>query len=456
MSEYGTNSRMRKFVLIVDTDIECQKKIREALSGKNTICHKASGVKAALEMLSKRTYDLVLTELELPDRNGQELVKLIAEKSPSTQIIVLASSRDSRKVSNCIAMGAFNYLRKPLQSEQLKFLVETAFDTQPPESENLFLAEKGAYSTTDRLVGRSRAMQKVYKQIRLSASTDIHVLLTGESGTGKELVARSIHNQSDRCDGPFIAVNTGAIEPNLIASELFGHVKGAFTGARRGRKGMFEMAHGGTLFLDELSTMDEQVQISLLRVLDDKVITKVGGLREIKVDVRIIGATNASLEDEVKAGRIREDLYHRLNVFTIHVPSLRERKSDIKVLADFFVKQFSWKFDKMINGISHEALSLMRAYDWPGNIRELKNSIQRAVLLSADDNITPELLPDRLKPDAAANPEISLSVGGTLADAEKAFIAATLAYLNGNKKEAARVLGISRKSIYNKMKKYDL
>jgi len=407
-------------------------------------------------MLSKRTYDLVFVELELPDKNGEELVKLIAEKSPSTQIVALTSSRVSKRVSSCMTFGAFNYLRKPFQPEQLKFLVETAFETKPPDSENLFLADKGMLSGLDKLVGRSRPMQKVYRQIRLSSSADVHVLLTGESGTGKELVARSIHSQSDRSTGEFIAVNTGAIEPNLIASELFGHVKGAFTGARSSRKGMFEMAHGGTLFLDELSTMDEQTQISLLRVLDEKVITKVGGSREIRVDVRITAATNASLEDEVEAGRFREDLYHRLNVFTIHVPSLRERKSDIKVLSEFFLTQFSHKFGKTAKMISKEALKLLREYDWPGNVRELKNSIQRAVLLCDSETITSEVLPDRLKLKPSANDQISLKVGATLADAERALIIATLSHFNGNKKETARALGISRKSLYNKIRKYDI
>lgn len=447
---------MKNLILVVDNDIEYQNTIRKTLSGRKSTCHKASSVKAALGLLSKRTYDLVLIELELPDKNGEGLVKLISEKSPSTQIVALTSSRDSRKVSSCMAVGAFNYLRKPFQPEQLKFLAETAFETKPPESENLFLAGKGVLSSMDKLVGRSRPMQKVYRQIRLSSSADVHVLLTGESGTGKELVARSIHNQIDRSTGEFIAVNTGAIEPNLISSELFGHVKGAFTGARNSRKGMFEMAHKGTLFLDELSTMDEQTQISLLRVLDDKVITRVGGVKEIRIDVRIIAATNTNLEDEVKAGRFREDLYHRLNVFNIYVPSLRERKSDIKILAEFFLNHFSQKFNRLTEGISVDALKLLREYDWPGNVRELKNSIQRAVLLCETGKISPETLPDRLKPQPATSPEISLKVGEALADAERALIAATLAHLNGNKKETARILGISRKSLYNKIRKYDI
>ena len=456
MARTSTDASVRKFILIVDNAVEYQEKIGTSLSSEKTICHKVSSAKAAHRMLSKRTYDLVLTELELPDRSGQELVKLIAEKSPSTQIVALTSSRESRKVSSCITAGAFNYLRKPFQPEQLKFLVETAFDTQPPESENLFLIEKDAYTRMDKLVGRSRAMQKVYRQIRLSSSADIHVLLTGESGTGKELVARSIHSQSDRKNEEFMAVNTGAIEPNLISSELFGHVRGAFTGARSSRKGMFEMAHRGTLFLDELSTMDEHTQVSLLRVLDEKVIMRVGGSKEIRVDVRIIAATNANLEDEVKAGRFREDLYHRLNVFTIHVPSLRKRKSDIEGLSEFFMNQFSQKFGKAITGISNEALKLLREYEWPGNVRELKNSIQRAVLLCNSESITPEALPDRLRSKPPSGHEISLRVGETLADAEWKLIAATLAHLKGNKKETAEVLGISRKSLYNKIRRHDI
>jgi transcriptional regulator with PAS, ATPase and Fis domain len=299
-------------------------------------------------------------------------------------------------------------------------------------------------------------MQKIYRQIRLAASTDIHVLLMGESGTGKELVARSIHNESDRRGGQFMAVNTGAIEPNLISSELFGHAKGAFTGARNGRKGMFEMAHGGTLFLDELSTMDVHTQISLLRVLDNKVITRVGGSRAIKVDVRIIAATNAVPEDEVEAGRFREDLYHRLNVFTIHVPPLRERRSDIRILAERFLKHFSHKFDKSAGGISRETLTLLQEYDWPGNVRELKNTIQRAVLLNNTGTLTPEVLPGRLKREKEGSTDVPLKVGQTLQSAERALISATLKHVSGNKKQAAGILGISRKSLYNKIKKYGI
>ncbi len=423
---------------------------------ENTACDCVADFLSAVKMLSKKTYDLVLTELSLPDRAGQELVKLIAEKSPSTQILVVTSSGDSRKVSECMEIGAFNYLRKPFKPGQLRFLAKTAFDTQPPKSENLFLEGREAFSQTDNLVGRSRAMQKVYGQIRLAASTDIDVLLTGESGTGKELVARSIHRESKRCEGPFIAVNTGAIESNLISSELFGHVRGAFTGARNTRKGMFEMAHGGTLFLDELSTMDEQTQISLLRVLDNKVITRVGGSKPIKVDVRIIAASNAILEQEVESARFREDVYHRLNVFTVHMPPLRKRTSDIKILAAVFVDQFSREFNKNIRGISEEALALLENYAWPGNVRELKNSIQRAVLLAESDMIIPSVLPDRLHRKRDVSTGVALKVGMTLEEAERALIAATLSHVNGNKKKASEILGISRKCMYNKISKYAL
>ncbi len=457
MSNDDRHISVRKHVLIVDSSAAYQDKIRRILSGGKIACHKALSVKAALGMLSKRTYDVVLVETDLPDKDGYELVKLIAEKSPSTQVVPLTSSGDFRKVSRCMTAGAFNYLRKPFQPEQLEFLVETALDAQPAPSENLFLIEKvPPAAMMDRLIGKSRAMKKIYKQIRLSSATDIHVLLMGESGTGKELIARSIHEHSARSQERFIAVNTGAVEPNLISSELFGHVKGAFTGARSTRKGMFEVAHRGTLFLDELSTMDEQIQISLLRVLDDRIITKVGGSKAIKVDVRIIAATNSNIEDEVKHGRFREDLYHRLNVFTINAPSLRERKSDIKMLADFFISHSAQKFDRAVDGITNDALNLLRAYDWPGNVRELKNTIQRAVLLCSGNKITPDVLPDRLKTRSAIGGKMTVNVGKTLAHAEREYIVATLTCLRGNKKETARVLGISRKSLYNKIKRYNI
>jgi two-component system, NtrC family, response regulator AtoC len=309
------------------------------------------------------------------------------------------------------------------------------------------------------MLGVSLPMLEVFQRIIDAALADIPVLITGETGTGKDLVAGAIHNRSRRKDKPFIAVNMGAMPAELIASELFGHEKGAYTGASGMRKGSFEQANGGTIFLDEISTMDDKCQVSLLRVLESKVFHRVGGERDIHVDVRVIAATNEDLEAAVKKNRFRQDLYYRFDVFRIHLPPLRERPGGLTVLTHYFLAQFGAVYNKNIRTVSAEALRCLERYSWPGNVRELKNVIQRAVLVAKNQELTPELLPTRIRNAGKSDRESLLAsfpihIGMTLEAAEKEFIAMTLASAAGNKKKTASILGISRRALYDKLKRY--
>jgi transcriptional regulator with PAS, ATPase and Fis domain len=310
----------------------------------------------------------------------------------------------------------------------------------------------------DEIIGRTQVMQNVFKLIEQVAATNVTVLISGESGTGKELVANSIHKRSSRAKKSFIPVNMGAISPELIISELFGHEKGAYTGAVSRKAGRFERANHGTLFMDEISTMDYRTQISLLRVLETNNIQPIGARNLLPVDVRVIGATNRELLELVQQGTFREDLYYRFNVFSIHLPPLRERKDDISLIANEYVQQFAKRYKKKLKMLSAEICNLLYKYDWPGNVRELKNVIHRAVVLSEEREIIETHLPSRILEQKKTDDSIYLTVkvGTSLDDAEKAIIQKTLDFTQGNKQKTARLLGISRKSLYNKMQKFTL
>ncbi len=311
------------------------------------------------------------------------------------------------------------------------------------------------------MVGLSLPMLEVFQRIMEAASADISVLITGETGTGKELAASAIHKRSDRKDHPYVSVNTGAMPSELIASELFGHEKGSFTGAAERRKGRFEEADGGTIFLDEISTMDERAQVSLLRVLETKTFRRIGAEKNIHVDVRVIAATNVNLGEAIIQKRFREDLYYRLDVFHIHLPSLRDRPGGIDILTPYFISQFNAVYKKNIRKVSPETFWYLRHYLWPGNVRELKNVVQRAVLMAKGEDLTPDLLPARIKEASGQRRESvtknsPIQAGMTLEAAEREFIKMTLASTGGNKKKAASVLRISRRALYNKLKRHEL
>ncbi len=309
-------------------------------------------------------------------------------------------------------------------------------------------------SSFEQIVGQSEPMQRVYRQIRQAAATDVPVLLIGETGTGKDLVARSIHRRSNRSDGPFRAVNLGAVPKDLVASELFGHEKGAFTGATEKRKGEFELAHDGTIFLDEIASVNEKVQVSLLRLLESKEFQRLGGARTIETNARLVAASNQDLAEEVDEDEFREDLYYRLDVFRISLPPLRERRSDIPLLIEEFVQRYNKQFDRDVRGISPECVGLLENHEWPGNVRELKNAVQRAVLVCDGSVLLPENLPPRFREEKTVRPTITVEVGTSLEEMEREMIIRTLEHTRDNRSKAARMLDISRRTLYNKLEKY--
>jgi transcriptional regulator with PAS, ATPase and Fis domain len=309
-------------------------------------------------------------------------------------------------------------------------------------------------SDFEQMVGSSEAMQKVYRQIRQAAATDIPVLLIGETGTGKDVVARSIHRRSDRSGGPFFAVNLGALPRELVASELFGHKKGAFTGATEQRRGKFELADEGTIFLDEIASVNEKVQVSLLRLIEHKQFQRLGGRKTIAADARLIAASNQDLADEVESGTFRRDLYYRLDVFRITLPPLRQRTGDVPLLIEEFLRRYNAQFDKNVRGVSPECVGLLESNEWSGNVRELKNVIQRAVLVCEGEVLLPEHLPPRFMDKEVRQPEVTFEVGTGLDEVEREMIIRTLEHVHDNRTRAAELLGISRRTLYNKLDEY--
>jgi transcriptional regulator with PAS, ATPase and Fis domain len=334
--------------------------------------------------------------------------------------------------------------------------VETAINNRPQYSLNLLLKENPEIAGFEDMVGRSPLMMEVYRQVRQAAQTDIPALIAGETGTGKELVARAIHQLSNRKDHPFVPIHLGALPPDLVSSELFGYEKGAFTGASKSYKGSFETAKRGTIFLDEIATFDEKNQVSLLRLLETKKFQRIGGTRDIKAGFRVITATNENLTEAVRQGRFREDLFYRLDVFPITLPAVRNRAGDVSLIVDYFLKQFNQSYNTNILGVSPACINRLESYDWPGNVREIKNVIHRAVVMCSGEVLLPEHLPKRFFSEQPGPPMVSIRVGSTLEDAEKEMIAQTLTWTNNNRQRTAAILGITRRTLYNKISKYKL
>jgi DNA-binding NtrC family response regulator len=391
---------------------------------------------------------------------GLEIIERVSRLSPETQIIVI-SHEEGNPAARRIKADNYYALARPLDWNNFLVLVTEALSKCPPGQKILSYPDIRVPVEFEGMLGISLPMREVFQRIMEAAAVDIPVLITGETGTGKDLIAAAIHKRSERKDQPYVAVNTGAMTRELMATELFGHERGAYTGAAAAHRGFFEQAHRGTIFLDEISTMEEKAQISLLRVLETKTFRRVGGEKDVLVDVRVLAATNESLEDAVKQGRFREDLYYRLDVFHIHVPPLRNRPGAITLLTNQFVTVFDAIYKKNVSEVAPETYRYLRRYPWPGNVRELKNVVQRAVLMARGKEFTPDLLPARIR-DAAESQAASdmqkmpIHVGMTLDAVEKEFIRMTLESTGGNKKEAAAVLSISRRALYNKLQKYGL
>jgi len=409
----------------------------------------------ALSLLSKKNFDIIVTDMKLPGIGGLSLIHEIRKKEESVAIVVITAYSSVKTAVEAIKCGADDYLTKPINIEELKLVLEKIWERQQLIAQNRMLKEKlkDKYKSSG-LVGSTPQMKQIFHMIADVAPSTASILILGETGTGKELVANAVHCQSDRACMPFVALHCAALSEGVLESELFGHEKGAFTGAVQARKGRFEMADGGTLFLDEVGEMSLKVQVKLLRVLEKGEFERVGGEKTLKVDVRLITATNRNLEKEVSEGRFREDLFYRLNVITIHLPSLRERREDIPILSNFFIIKYTKKYKKEIKGFTPEAMESLCAYHWPGNVRELENVVERAIVLCKKNTISVDHLPGNVVPDKDDMSVIKIPVGISLKEAEKEIIQKTLQMTRGSKKEAARILSISHRKIEYKVKEW--
>lgn len=413
-------------------------------------------IEEVVDRFEHESFDIMLFSSSVTHQqpsSALEILEIITAKCPETQILFFAHPGRLKIANQALRAGAFHYSLLPVSDEEMKLLIETAVEKKPQLGLNLLLRSEVEKTTFERMVGRSTSMRQVYRQIRQAAATDIPVLISGETGTGKELAAQAIHELSDRTSEPCIPVHIGSLPSDLVASELFGHEEGSFTGANETRKGCFELAVGGTIFLDEIATIDQKMQVSLLRLLETKSFHRIGSQNDIDVDVRVIAASNADLMNEIRRGRFREDLYYRLDVLHIIMPPLRERHGDLHLLVDHFIKQSCDAFQKVIRGVSSNFFSCIESYNWPGNVRELKNVIQRAVINCQEDILDVMHLPERLMSSQFDDITIPIRVGMRLSEVEKEVIIRTLEFTRYNRTRAAEILGISRRALYNKMQK---
>ena len=446
-----------KFTLLI---IDDEKNIREGLAANFEMdgynVKLAENGKQGLEFLAKGDIDLVITDLRMPGISGEEVLRKVTTETPGVPVIVLTGHGSIDSAVDAMRNGAYDFLTKPLNLDQLSLIVKRALEARELSLQHKQLKnEVEKEHVLDKKKKKSAEMQKVFEMIKKVSASKASVLITGESGVGKEVVADAIHNLSPRKKHQCIKVHCAALSETLLESELFGHEKGAFTGADSLVKGRFELAHESSIFLDEIGEINQSVQIKILRVLQERAFERVGGQETINVDVRIIAATNRNLEDEVKKGTFREDLYYRLNVIHIHVPALRERKDDIPLLISKFLEEFSAENGKTIKGISPQAKSAIYNYNWPGNIRELRNCIESAVVLCGSDEIQLEDLPPAVS-KAGTEKAIIVPANLTLDEAEKIIILQTLAANKNNKSKTAELLGIGRKTLHRKLEEYGI
>lgn len=449
------NSKFR--LLVVEDERGLCAGIEEALRREGYTVDAANEARTALDLLGTRDYHVVLTDVRMPDLNGLQLLREGRRLHGDTQFVLMTAYGTVENAVEAMKAGAYDYLTKPLDMQRLRLLVAKALEFRNVVAENnelrLRLKKRAEPSL---LIGESEAIRRVLRTAEEVARSDVTVLIEGESGTGKELVARTIHRHSPRSSRPFVSVNCAAFAEQLLEGELFGHVKGAFTGAISSRPGRFQMADGGTLFLDEIGDLPLKGQGDLLRVLEDGAFRMVGGTELVRVDVRIVAATNKRLHESVAAGRFREDLFYRLQVIPIVVPPLRERSEDIPLLVESFLDHFSAKHKRRRKKLSAEAMQLCRRFPWPGNVRQLRNTVERLVVTCAETTIGIGELPDFLRAHDAKAPAVEIRPGMTVAECEKLLIRQTLTHATSNREQAARLLGISRRALQYKLKLYGL
>ncbi len=452
-----------KKILIVDDELNMRLVLQAMLKKEGYEILLASDGMEALSVLKQNDVSVVISDLKMPRMDGMELLEKATQLWPSTPIIIITAHGTIATAVDALKKGAFDYITKPFEQDELKSVIDKAVKTSTLNEEEVIFRP----DDIDRfgIIGSSEVMKEIYDIIRKVAPTTTTVMITGETGTGKELIANAIHRNSPRSQNPFIKINCAAIPENLMESELFGFEKGAFTGAVTGKPGKFELAHKGTLFLDEVGEISREMQVKMLNVLQDHHFERVGGLKTIKVDVRLITATNRNLAQDVKDGKFREDLFYRLNVLPVHVPPLRDRKEDIHLLIDYFLDKFNRKLERSVRGMDADAMTLLERYDWPGNIRELENFLERLVLMAGGDVISPDDIPQEWRSTALATsltkaedrkPALKTWIKNQTEEIERQMIMKVLAECGDNVTKAAKQLGLSRKGLQLKMIRYDL
>lgn len=449
-------------ILVVDDELSMREFLEILLQKEGHQIESAASGKEGLERIESEKFDLIICDIMMPRISGMEILKRARDLDKNAMVIMITAYASPENAVEAMKIGAYDYITKPFQVDEIKLVVNKALEKTQLMEENLRLRQEveSRYKFRN-LVGASRPMQEVFDLIRKIAPTKANILVLGESGTGKELAAKAIHYNSDRGDKPMVTVNCGAIPSELLESELFGHLKGSFTGAYHDKRGLFETAHQGTIFLDEIGEMPLHIQVKLLRAIQEKTFKPVGGVKDKSVDVRVIAASNRDLQEAIKQGIFREDLYYRLNVIQIRMPPLRERMDDIPLLVEHFINRFSEEIGKEVSGISEKAMNILREHDWPGNIRELENTIERAISLAYSDTIMPDNLPDKLvseksEPPLSSGfsiPEEGMEMEKYMEEMEKTLVLEALQRSGGVKKRAAELLGISFRSFRYRLEK---
>lgn len=448
-------------ILIVEDDLTFSTMLKTWLGKKGFDVETAGTCAKARKLITSEEFSLILSDLRLPDQDGMQLLTWMRELDINTPFIMMTSYGEIQNAVTAMKLGATDYVKKPVQPDELLKKINEALES-PTSLKSSQQKDKKKENTAETyannfLEGESEAARQLFSYVNLVAPTQMSVLINGASGTGKEYVAHRIHQLSKRSGKPFIAIDCGSIPKDLAASEFFGHVKGSFTGALAEKTGAFEEANGGTLFLDEIGNLSYEVQVQLLRALQERRVRKIGSTKEIQVDVRLICATNENLKEAISKGTFREDLYHRINEFTLRMPSLKERQEDILLFANFFLDQANKELDKDLIGFDTAASSMLQKYEWPGNLRQLKNIVKRATLLAKGDFITPNELGEEISEKEKADPNpLVFSSSLNKEETEKQLIINALKQTGNNKSKAATLLGIDRKTLYNKLKHYDI
>jgi DNA-binding NtrC family response regulator len=442
-------------ILVADDDPSMTRFLTLMLEREGYSVSAVASVAAALSAVREDTFDVVITDLKMPDGDGIKVLEGVREADPALPVVIITGNPSQRSAIDALNRGAFQYIEKNAKNEEIRLVVQNAIQMRRIQSQNLVLKRQLRQTAISRdVLGKSDEIQKVLKLVEKVADTEATVLIHGESGTGKEVIARSVHDQSARAQGPFLAINCGALPKDLLESTLFGHIKGSFTGAIKDQIGHFQAAENGTLFLDEIGDTSPATQVKLLRAIQEREVIPVGGTQAVKVNTRLIAATNRDLEEEVRAGNFRMDLYYRLNVISVKLPPLRARRDDIPILVDHFLKKITGSKPKTM---TRQAMDVLMGYAWPGNVRELENVIERALILGDNDSIDVDDLPERVVKGETRRGTMTIDTPDlTLEELEKAYIVKVLEHTKWHKKRAATILGINASTLYRKLQSYSL